>query len=96
MDQLADFYGHCTALANNLGKNVVQLGSLTKVQLYAVYHTAGQYVYPMPSRLVPEFDEISCISVLDVAGESADEVPQPHLVAEARRRAPERRNRGCR
>ncbi len=65
VDQLADFYAHCGALAANLGKNVVQLGSLTKTQLYAVYHTAGQYVYPMPSRLVPEFDEISCISVIE-------------------------------
>lgn len=65
VDQLADFYAHCDAMARGLGRNVEQLGALTKAQLYAVYHTAGQYAYPMPSRLAPEFDEISCISIME-------------------------------
>lgn len=65
VDQLADFYAHCDTLARGLGNNVVQLGSLTKAQLYAVYHTAGVYAYPVPSRLVPEFDEVSCISIME-------------------------------
>jgi glycosyltransferase involved in cell wall biosynthesis/2-polyprenyl-3-methyl-5-hydroxy-6-metoxy-1,4-benzoquinol methylase len=65
VDTLTEFYAHCTQLATNLGPAVVQLGSLTKSQLYEVFHSAGLYVYPVPSMLMPEFDEVSCISVME-------------------------------
>ncbi len=65
VDTLADFYAHCGQLAANLGPAVQQLGSLTKAQLYEAFHSAGLYVYPVPSRLMPEFDEVSCISIME-------------------------------
>lgn len=65
VEHLRDFYAHCNELARRLGKNVVQLGSLNKTRLYSVYLNAGVYAYPMPSKLAPEFDEVSCISVME-------------------------------
>ena len=65
VDHLADFYGQCNGMAQAFGPNVVNLGSLTKAQLYAVYLAAGIYVYPVPSRIAPDFDEISCISLME-------------------------------
>lgn len=66
VDHLADFYGHCSQLAELLGPGrVVSLGNLTKEQLYEVYLTAGLYLYPVPSPFAPDFDEISCISAME-------------------------------
>ncbi len=64
--ELVDFYAQCAALAAKLGDRVVNLGALTKAQLYEVYHVSGLYVYPVPSYFAPEFDEISCISCMEV------------------------------
>ena len=64
--ELAEFYAQCAALAAKLGDRVVNLGALTKAQLYEVYHVSGLYVYPTPSLYAPEFDEISCITAMEV------------------------------
>ncbi len=65
VDHLADFYAHCKALADQLGSAVQYLGHLSKEQLYTTMHSAGAYVYPVPSLIAPEFDEISCISIME-------------------------------
>jgi len=66
VDHLRDFYNKCDALADQLGSGVVnKLGALNKTQLYEMYHAAGVYVYPTPSPFAPEFDEISCISIME-------------------------------
>lgn len=62
---LAAFYADCDAMAKALGNSVVNLGALTKRQLYEVYHSAAVYVYPTPSTLAPDFDEVSCISLME-------------------------------
>lgn len=62
---MAEFYAKCDALAKNLGSNVVQLGALSKTALYEVYLHAGAYIYPVPSSLAPDFDEVSCISAME-------------------------------
>jgi glycosyltransferase involved in cell wall biosynthesis/2-polyprenyl-3-methyl-5-hydroxy-6-metoxy-1,4-benzoquinol methylase len=66
VEHLAQFYSHCKALGDNLGAGVVNyLGHLNKAKLYEVMHVAGLYVYPVPSQLLKDFDEISCISVME-------------------------------
>lgn len=65
VDHLSEFYKHCANLARPLGDRVVMLGHLTKEKLYEVYHAAGMYVYPVPSKMAPGFDEISCISAME-------------------------------
>lgn len=62
---LNDFYSGCDAAARALGDRVVKLGALTKEQLYEVYHASALYVYPTPSTLAPDFDEVSCISAME-------------------------------
>ena len=64
--ELAGFYAQCAALAAKLGDRVVNLGALTKAQLYEVYHCSGLYLYPTPSYFAPDFDEISCITAAEV------------------------------
>ena len=71
--EMRDFYAQCDALAARLGKSVDKLGALTKEQLYAVYHTAGQYVYPVPSGYAPAFDEVSCCT-----GETLIDLPRDY------------------
>ena len=65
VEHLAEFYSHCKDLAVKLGDRVAYLGHLSKDQLYEVYHASGVYLYPVPSKLVPNFDEISCIAVME-------------------------------
>lgn len=65
VNDLADFYAHCKALGERLGDRVEYLGHLTKDQLYEVYQRAGLYIYPVPSTIQPEFDEVSCISLME-------------------------------
>jgi len=65
VDHLADFYAHCKTLADRLPQNVQYLGHLTKEQLYSTLLSAGVYVYPVPSKIVPDFDEISCLAVME-------------------------------
>ena len=65
VDHLAEFYAHCKALADRMPKNVQYLGHLPKQALYTTLLSAGVYVYPVPSMIVPEFDEISCIALME-------------------------------
>lgn len=65
VDHLAEFYGHCKALADRLGPSVQYLGHLPKEDLYTTMLSAGVYVYPVPSLIAPEFDEVSCISIME-------------------------------
>ena len=65
VDHLQEFYSHCDALAARLGDRVVKLGSLNKEQLYEVYQTAGLYLYPTPSKIAADFDEVSCLSLME-------------------------------
>lgn len=65
INELQGYYNQCDALAARLGDRVVKLGALTKAQLYEVYHASGVYVYPVPSVFAPEFDEISCVSIME-------------------------------
>lgn len=63
--EVADFYARCQTLAAKFGDRVVDLGSLTKAQLYEAYHVSGLYVYPLPSLYAPDFDEVSCITAME-------------------------------
>jgi glycosyltransferase involved in cell wall biosynthesis/2-polyprenyl-3-methyl-5-hydroxy-6-metoxy-1,4-benzoquinol methylase len=63
--ELADFYGQCKAMGDRLGDRVQYLGHLTKQKLYEVMQSAGLMVYPVPSRITPDFDEVSCISAME-------------------------------
>ena len=65
VDSMREFYANCNALAARLGDRVVNLGALTKAQLYEVYLNAGVYVYPTPSPQALDFDEVSCISAME-------------------------------
>ena len=65
VEHLSEFYGQCKALAEKLGDRVAYLGHLTKDSLYEVYHASGAYLYPVPSKVSPNFDEISCIAVME-------------------------------
>ena len=65
VDELRGYYAQCDALAARLGDRVVKLGTLTKTQLYEVFHASGVYVYPTPAFFAPDFSEISCISFME-------------------------------
>lgn len=45
--------------------NAVNLGSLTKAELYDVMNSAALYVYPTPGEASPDFREVSCIAALE-------------------------------
>lgn len=47
--------------------NVQRVGHLTKKELYDLYSRAWMYVYPTPSAIIPDFDEISCITAMEAA-----------------------------
>lgn len=63
--QMVDFYAHIGQLMAKFGDRVVQLGFLTKDELYRHYLAAGVYVYPTPSPTMPMFAEVSCISAME-------------------------------
>lgn len=65
VDTLQDYYQHCTRLAGKLGDRAKFVGNLTKRQLYELYLQGGVYAYPMPALYAPEFDEISCIALME-------------------------------
>lgn len=71
VEHLADYYQYCRILQHRLGDRVVTLGNLTKEKLYELYHSAGVYAYPVPSKWntnFKNFDEISCISAMEAMG----------------------------
>lgn len=65
VDQLASLYSRCETAMRKLGPAVTHVGALTKDQLYNLYRESALYVYPTPSTVMPEFVEISCISVME-------------------------------
>lgn len=62
---MVDFYQEIARLIETFGDRVVFLGSLTKAELYRHYATAGAYVYPTPGAVMPNFEEVSCISAME-------------------------------
>ena len=62
---LRNYYDYCSHRAKALGDHVVIAGHLPKADLYRLYQSCGAYVYPTPSRIVPQFREISCISAIE-------------------------------
>lgn len=66
VEHWAEFYKRCDRAMAALGPGkAVRAGSLTKVQLYKLYESAGVYSYPTPSLEMPTFVEISCISAME-------------------------------
>ncbi len=65
VDQMAPFYYKIDRLIASFGDSVVQLGSLTKEELYKEYLDAACYVYPTPSPEAPTFSEVSCITAME-------------------------------
>lgn len=64
--EMAGFYAKCEQLAAILGPGVVKnLKALPKGPLYSVMLNAGVLAYPVPSSLMPDFDEISCITAME-------------------------------
>lgn len=65
VDTHNELYARCTAMAQHLKGAVKHGGYLRKEELYALYSRAAVYAYPTPSPAVPEFREVSCISVME-------------------------------
>lgn len=65
VDHLAGFYQECREMARGLGAAVSDLGPLTKLKLYQTMHRCGVLAYPVPSKIAPQFDEISCITAME-------------------------------
>lgn len=65
VDHMQGFYNQIDALKAQFGDNVVTLGSLPKRKLYEEYASAGAYVYPLPSPIMENFDEVSCITAME-------------------------------
>ncbi|MCI0551513.1 MAG: glycosyltransferase family 4 protein, partial [Anaerolineae bacterium] len=65
VDHMKDFYRQIDALISSFGEKVTWLGSLPKRELYQQYARAGMYVYPTPSPIMPDFQEISCITAME-------------------------------
>ena len=65
VDHMAAFYDECNALMKSYGPRVRFLGSLSKADLYYEYMTAGAYLYPTPSPIMPTFNEVSCITAME-------------------------------
>ena len=61
-EQLAGFYQYCSQKIASFGDRARFAGHLNKKELYNLYEHAGVYVYPTPSKIMPEFREVSCIT----------------------------------
>jgi glycosyltransferase involved in cell wall biosynthesis/SAM-dependent methyltransferase len=60
------WYAEINALKANFPPgSIVELGSLSKADLFKVMRTAGAYVYPVPGDVSPSFAEVSCIAALE-------------------------------
>lgn len=65
VSHLADFYASLRKLSLQFGDRVQWAGQLPKAQLYERYAAAGVYTYPTPSQGLVDFNEISCISMME-------------------------------
>lgn len=65
VDHMKPFYARCEQLAAEHGDSIVNLGSLTKPELYEHMATAELLLYPTPSSEMPTFAEVSCISLME-------------------------------
>jgi glycosyltransferase involved in cell wall biosynthesis/SAM-dependent methyltransferase len=61
----ADFYAEQSHKAQQYGDRVRFEGYLSKKALYAQYCKGGIYCYPGPSKILPTFAEVSCISAIE-------------------------------
>lgn len=52
-------------MSAKFGDKFKAVGSLTKEQLYDLYLSSGAYIYPTPGKLDSQFNEVSCISVME-------------------------------
>lgn len=87
--EMAPFYEHIDKLIASFGDRVEFLGQLPKTELYAHYKSAGAYVYPTPSPIMPNFNETSCISAMECM---ACELP---FISTRRGALPETLRAGC-
>lgn len=62
---LAPFYEHCNQLIAQSKGRVVNLGALSKSELYAQLAAAAVYAYPTPSAINANFAEVSCILAME-------------------------------
>lgn len=58
-------YATCRTLAERLGDRVRFMPPMAKPALYRHYRSAGAYIYPSPSEVLPTFREVSCISAME-------------------------------
>lgn len=65
VEHLREFYQSIDWLIRSHGDRVVWHGALGKRQLYELYASCGQYVYPTPSEMNAAFAEISCITAME-------------------------------
>jgi len=65
VDHFKTFYDFCNQEIKKYGESIIVLGELSKEELYKHYLTAGCYVYPTPSPIMPTFNEVSCISAIE-------------------------------
>jgi glycosyltransferase involved in cell wall biosynthesis len=64
-EEWEELYTDCRQMASRYGDRVVQLGSLSKPDLYRHYFSGRAYLYPTPSPALRGFREISCISAME-------------------------------
>lgn len=65
VDEMRPFYQEIAEKCARFGDRVRHGGFLNKQELYRVYATSGIYVYPCPSPTMPNFAEVSCISLME-------------------------------
>lgn len=63
--EMQPFYEQVNELAKQYSDSVIQLGNLSKQELYQLYLTARAYIYPAPSMINVGFEETSCITAIE-------------------------------
>lgn len=63
-DQMRPYYEQLWAWAKERG-NCINLGALTKPQLYSTMKSMSLLVYPTPADSFPNFREVSCIAMME-------------------------------
>src|SRR3972149_1015977 len=65
LPHMVDFYNYINDLIGKNEGKIKWMGHLTKAELYRLYSESGVYVYPTPSEKMPDFREVSCITLME-------------------------------
>jgi glycosyltransferase involved in cell wall biosynthesis/SAM-dependent methyltransferase len=65
VDHMRPLYQRMNELMTSFRGKVEWLGHLAKPELYDLYRRGALYVYPTPSLFMPDFCEVSCITMME-------------------------------